>query len=229
MLLDSGRKGVQDFSTSIISYQVKWGNSCRLRNRIMHCNNTAKLSLLNSTIFSSIVYVYIQFQYLFCKPLFCIDCGTKETCNDTVMINTRLFLMRWKPPKSEAKACPWPVLGWVWKGSTLSSLSEDRRREKTPDSLTGLVSVLPAGVVFHYRAKANRYSLDFTGAVEACHAAGAAIATPKQLRTAFEDGLNQCDAGWLSDQSVRCVSIFFSAWKPFFGVSNFSLSGCLFA
>lgn len=97
-----------------------------------------------------------------------------------------------------------------------SSLSEDRRRERISDSLTGLVPVVPAGVVFHYRAKASRYSLDFNGAVEACHAAGAAIATPEQLRTAFEDGLNQCDAGWLSDQSVRCVSISFSAWEPVF-------------
>ncbi|XP_072214452.1 brevican core protein isoform X3 [Excalfactoria chinensis] len=59
------------------------------------------------------------------------------------------------------------------------------------------------GVVFHYRGGSTRYTYTFAEAQEACAAISASIATPEQLYAAYLGGYEQCDAGWIADQTVR--------------------------
>uniref|UniRef100_UPI00358ED8BA aggrecan core protein-like n=1 Tax=Myxine glutinosa TaxID=7769 RepID=UPI00358ED8BA len=59
------------------------------------------------------------------------------------------------------------------------------------------------GVVYHYRPDSGRYKLSHFAAHAACVTSGGILASPAQLLVAFHDGMDRCDAGWLSDGSVR--------------------------
>ncbi|OCT66526.1 brevican core protein isoform X2 [Xenopus laevis] len=66
-----------------------------------------------------------------------------------------------------------------------------------------MLEVKVKGVVFLYREGIARYAYTFSMAQEACNRIKATIATPEQLLAAYHSGYEQCDAGWISDQTVR--------------------------
>uniref|UniRef100_A0A4W6C7I4 Brevican n=1 Tax=Lates calcarifer TaxID=8187 RepID=A0A4W6C7I4_LATCA len=93
----------------------------------------------------------------------------------------------------------------LWLGDLRSSDSGHYRCEVQQglEDASDLVQLKVKGVVFHYRDALGRYAFSFHEAQRACEAIGAEIATADQLLAAYYDGYEQCDAGWLADQSVR--------------------------
>ncbi|XP_036002802.1 hyaluronan and proteoglycan link protein 3 isoform X1 [Fundulus heteroclitus] len=59
------------------------------------------------------------------------------------------------------------------------------------------------GVVFPYYAQKGRYHFNFFGAQQACLDQDGTLATFEQLLTAWEEGLDWCNAGWLADGTVQ--------------------------
>ncbi|XP_029378569.1 hyaluronan and proteoglycan link protein 3 [Echeneis naucrates] len=59
------------------------------------------------------------------------------------------------------------------------------------------------GVVFPYYSKKGRYHFNFFGAQQACQDQDATLATFEQLFSAWEEGLDWCNAGWLADGTVQ--------------------------
>ncbi|KAK1880354.1 Brevican core protein [Dissostichus eleginoides] len=93
----------------------------------------------------------------------------------------------------------------LWLGDLRSSDSGFYRCEVQQglEDASDIVQLKVKGVVFHYRDALGRYAFSFHQAQRACEAIGAQITTPDQLLAAYYDGYEQCDAGWLADQSVR--------------------------
>ncbi|XP_046875905.1 brevican core protein-like [Hypomesus transpacificus] len=93
----------------------------------------------------------------------------------------------------------------LWLGDLRSADSGYYRCEVQQglEDANDLVQLTVKGVVFHYRHASGRYAFSFPEAQNACDSIGAQIATPDQLLAAYHDGYEQCDAGWLADQSVR--------------------------
>ncbi|XP_053127641.1 hyaluronan and proteoglycan link protein 3 isoform X2 [Hemicordylus capensis] len=68
---------------------------------------------------------------------------------------------------------------------------------------SGIVDLELRGVVFPYQPHHGRYTLNFHEAKKACERQDAVIASFEQLFKAWSEGLDWCNAGWLTDGTVQ--------------------------
>ncbi|XP_078585879.1 aggrecan core protein-like [Branchiostoma floridae x Branchiostoma japonicum] len=69
---------------------------------------------------------------------------------------------------------------------------------------TDLCSAIPKlGRLFHVQSPAGRYKYDLDEARHACAEQGASLASYHHLYEAWQDGLERCACGWLSDGTAR--------------------------
>uniref|UniRef100_H3D621 Hyaluronan and proteoglycan link protein 2 n=1 Tax=Tetraodon nigroviridis TaxID=99883 RepID=H3D621_TETNG len=66
-----------------------------------------------------------------------------------------------------------------------------------------LVALRIRGVVFPYQSKNGRYKLSYEEARRACVEQDGTLASQEQLYRAWTEGLDWCNAGWLSDGTVQ--------------------------
>ncbi|XP_048850886.1 hyaluronan and proteoglycan link protein 1-like [Brienomyrus brachyistius] len=71
------------------------------------------------------------------------------------------------------------------------------------DDGAGIITLELQGVVFPYSPRLGRYNLNFYDAENACLQQDAIMASTAQLYSAWEEGFDWCNAGWLSDGSVQ--------------------------
>ncbi|XP_037337203.2 hyaluronan and proteoglycan link protein 1-like [Pungitius pungitius] len=73
----------------------------------------------------------------------------------------------------------------------------------TQEILLKVQGSLAKGAVFPYFPREGRYNLNYAQATKACLHQNASVANLDQLRQAWKDGLDWCNAGWLSDGTVH--------------------------
>ncbi|XP_013396450.1 aggrecan core protein [Lingula anatina] len=88
------------------------------------------------------------------------------------------------------------------KGLTQKEIQNLQHQMQTLKSMMDQIARRQHIPVFHAESSEGHYKLSFNQAKQECIERGAKIATPAQLRAAWEDGLGVCAFGWASDGKV---------------------------